>query len=184
MRSGAALRAELKWRTVKIARSAGRRNPYQIRANLDLFQVIFGGFTRAQARANLLMFLHFQSREGRLSGVRDVGVAGSNPVTPTNNSRLTPRIRVPWIASANWGLTTDSTHLFPCQIVTHGLQSVSGAGPARQASVEAFRQTVEAFFPKLACGMGGITGESLKALGIPTVLWNRCDGAGNGTHQY
>jgi len=37
---------------------------------------------------------------------------------------------------------------------------------ARLASVETFRQTVEAYFPKLACGMGGIAGESLE-LGWP-----------------
>jgi hypothetical protein len=34
------------------------------------------------------------------------------------------------------------------------------------ASVETFRQVVEAYLPKLACGMGGIAGESLE-LGRP-----------------
>jgi hypothetical protein len=34
------------------------------------------------------------------------------------------------------------------------------------ASAETFRQVVEAYFPRLACGMGGIAGESLE-LGRP-----------------
>jgi len=62
---------------------SGGRWLYQICANRQLFQRHPATSTWAFLCAKLLKELKFQSRIGGLDHVRDVGVAGSNPVTPT-----------------------------------------------------------------------------------------------------
>jgi hypothetical protein len=59
-----------------------QRQLYQICANRQLFQRHPATSTWAFLCAKLLKELKFQSRIGGLDHVRDVGVAGSNPVTP------------------------------------------------------------------------------------------------------
>jgi hypothetical protein len=58
-------------------------NPWQICGNTSNFRLVLGGSTCPHLRAKVLFKLVFQSREGLPFRVRDVGVAGSNPVTPT-----------------------------------------------------------------------------------------------------
>jgi hypothetical protein len=70
---------------------------YQICANRQLFQRRPATSTWAFLCAKLLKELKFQSRIGGLDHVRDVGVAGSNPVTPTKKSKPYARTRTPTI---------------------------------------------------------------------------------------
>jgi hypothetical protein len=64
------------------------RQLYQICANRQLFQRHPATSTWAFLCAKLLKELKFQSRIGGLDHVRDVGVAGSNPVTPTTEKSI------------------------------------------------------------------------------------------------
>jgi hypothetical protein len=88
------------------------KNQCQISANGGVFQARSGGFSWALLCANLLMFILIESRKAASSRIRDVGVAGSNPVIPTKKIKHLGAIALSGkSASEGWCLAGASSEI-------------------------------------------------------------------------